>query len=77
MLFKFEPDGEVSRDGGMQVLARSLPDDKLKLVRRFMKCGEIVGVTGDGTNDAPALRFANVGLAMGSGTQAQLDHPAP
>jgi len=65
--------GERVRAGGLQVLARSLPDDKLKLVRRFMKCDEIVGVTGDGTNDAPALRNANVGLAMGSGTQVARD----
>merc|ERR1711939_248850 len=57
----------------MGVMARSLPDDKLKLVRRLMKCEEIVGVTGDGTNDAPALRNANVGLAMGSGTQVARD----
>ena len=59
--------------GALRVLARSLPDDKLKLVRRFMVCDEVVGVTGDGTNDAPALRNANVGLAMGSGTQVARD----
>lgn len=57
-------------------MARSLPNDKLKLVRRLMKCDEIVGVTGDGTNDAPALRNANIGLAMGSGTQVARDAAA-
>lgn len=54
-------------------MARSLPDDKLKLVKRFMAKGEVVGVTGDGTNDAPALRHANVGLAMGTGTDVAKD----
>jgi len=73
VLYATEADGTRSRFGGLQVLARSLPDDKLKLVRRFMKQDEIVGVTGDGTNDAPALRNANVGLAMGSGTQVARD----
>jgi len=58
---------------GLQVMARSLPDDKLKLVKRFMTKGEVVGVTGDGTNDAPALRHANVGLAMGTGTDVAKD----
>lgn len=73
ILFAKDANGERIRLGGLQVLARSLPDDKLKLVRRFMKEDEIVGVTGDGTNDAPALRNANVGLAMGSGTQVARD----
>jgi len=58
---------------GLQVMARSLPDDKLKLVKRYMLKGEVVGVTGDGTNDAPALRHASVGLAMGSGTDVAKD----
>jgi len=75
LLYSFK-DGVKVREGGLQVLARSLPDDKLKLVRRFMKNDEIVGVTGDGTNDAPALRNANVGLAMGSGTQVARDAAA-
>merc|ERR1711937_711797 len=67
------PGGTAAGSKGLQVMARSLPDDKLKLVKRFMACGEIVGVTGDGTNDAPALRHANVGLAMGSGTDVAKD----
>lgn len=52
----------------LQVLARSSPDDKYILVSELKKCGDIVAVTGDGTNDAPALKKAHVGLAMGSGT---------
>ena len=49
----------------MQVLARSSPQDKYTLVQLLKKCGEIVAVTGDGTNDAPALKESDVGLAMG------------
>eukprot|EP01125_Pyxidicula_operculata_P002922 TRINITY_DN1285_c0_g1_i1.p1 TRINITY_DN1285_c0_g1~~TRINITY_DN1285_c0_g1_i1.p1 ORF type:complete len:1037 (-),score=200.32 TRINITY_DN1285_c0_g1_i1:62-3142(-) len=54
----------------LQVLARSLPADKHRLVERLRKMGEVVAVTGDGTNDGPALRAADVGLAMGiAGTE--------
>ncbi|OQR81907.1 calcium-transporting ATPase [Thraustotheca clavata] len=49
----------------LQVLARSSPDDKYKFVNLLRDRKEVVGVTGDGTNDAPALRAADVGLAMG------------
>eukprot|EP01092_Planopodium_desertum_P005007 TRINITY_DN2129_c0_g1_i2.p1 TRINITY_DN2129_c0_g1~~TRINITY_DN2129_c0_g1_i2.p1 ORF type:complete len:272 (-),score=68.45 TRINITY_DN2129_c0_g1_i2:34-810(-) len=49
----------------LQVLARSRPEDKLRLVQRLKIHDEIVGATGDGTNDALALKEANVGLAMG------------
>ncbi|RHY33037.1 hypothetical protein DYB32_001924 [Aphanomyces invadans] len=49
----------------LQVLARSSPDDKHMLVTMLRARQEVVGVTGDGTNDAPALRAADVGLAMG------------
>lgn len=47
------------------MLARASPLDKLVLVKRLKEMGEIVAVTGDGTNDAPALKEANVGLSMG------------
>lgn len=52
----------------VKVLSRARPMDKMRLVNLLQENGEIVAVTGDGTNDAPALNFANVGLAMGSGT---------
>jgi Ca2+-transporting ATPase len=52
------------------VLARSSPDDKRKLVKRLKELGETVAVTGDGTNDAPALKTADVGFSMGiAGTE--------
>ena len=54
----------------LKILARSRPEHKLKLVEGLKKLNNIVAVTGDGTNDAPALLKANVGVAMGiSGTQ--------
>ncbi|KAH6604508.1 Calcium transporting P-type ATPase [Trichoderma cornu-damae] len=53
----------------LQVLARSSPEDKKLLVKRFKELGETIAVTGDGTNDGPALRTADVGFSMGiSGT---------
>ncbi|KAL4783913.1 hypothetical protein BJX76DRAFT_328853 [Aspergillus varians] len=54
----------------LQVLARSSPNDKELLVRHLKRLGEIVAVTGDGTNDGPALKAADVGFSMGmSGTE--------
>ncbi|POS70561.1 plasma membrane calcium-transporting ATPase [Diaporthe helianthi] len=54
----------------LQVLARSSPEDKQVLVQHLKRMGETIAVTGDGTNDAPALKAADVGFAMGiSGTE--------
>lgn len=52
----------------LRILSRARPDDKARLVRLLQKAGEVVAVTGDGTNDAPALSKAQVGLSMGDGT---------
>ena len=52
------------------VVARALPTDKSRLVRLSQSLGLVVGMTGDGVNDSPALRAADVGFAMGSGTDA-------
>lgn len=54
----------------LQVLARSSPEDKRILVERLKHLGETVAVTGDGTNDGPALKTADVGFSMGiAGTE--------
>lgn len=52
----------------LRVVARSLPQDKTRLVRLSEELGLVVGMTGDGINDAPSLKLADVGFAMGSGT---------
>jgi len=52
----------------LKVLARSRPNDKYVIVAGLKQCGDIVAVTGDGTNDAPALKKADVGFAMATGT---------
>lgn len=53
---------------GIKIIARARPMDKKRLVEALQDLGEVVAVTGDGTNDAPALKAAQVGLSMGSGT---------
>ena len=52
----------------LKVMSRARPTDKQRLVALLQKLGEVVAVTGDGTNDAPALNRAHVGLSLGSGT---------
>lgn len=52
----------------IRVMSRARPTDKQRLVAMLQKRGEVVAVTGDGTNDAPALHYAHVGLSLGSGT---------
>ncbi len=56
------------RAGDITIIARARPMDKQRLVQALQACGEVVAVTGDGTNDAPALKAAHVGLSMGDGT---------
>ncbi len=53
----------------LKVVARSLPQDKSRLIKVSQDSGLVVGMTGDGVNDAPALKKADVGFAMGSGTE--------
>lgn len=53
---------------GLKVMSRARPTDKQRLVQLLQQLGEVVAVTGDGTNDAPALNHAHVGLSLGSGT---------
>jgi len=63
-------DGEVAKIlPNLRVVARALPTDKSRLVRIAQGLGLVVGMTGDGVNDSPALKAADVGFAMGSGTE--------
>ena len=68
--FNQKSDDEIRRIlPNLKILARLLPQDKSRLVRIAQESGLVVGMTGDGVNDAPALKKADVGFAMGSGTE--------
>lgn len=61
-------DEAAKRVMALKIMSRARPTDKSRLVRLLQEQGEVVAVTGDGTNDAPALNVAQVGLSMGDGT---------
>ncbi len=61
------------RVGDLKIIARARPMDKKRLVEALQANNEVVAVTGDGTNDAPALKAAHVGLSMGDGTSVAKD----
>lgn len=70
MLNKLTDDEVKVLVSGIKVIARALPTDKSRMVRLCQELNLVCGMTGDGVNDSPALKKADVGFAMGSGTEA-------